>query len=154
MSSGRPNNRFCSTVSQGNTEPCCVMSTPLRFGALRGVPSTSTAPSSGARNPAMMFMSVVLPQPDGPTIATNSPSRTSKFNPSMTSSRPFSVAKPLLTFRIEIFGALVGVAPVDALMGVAPVGALMGISPPHVLHPLQQSHDAVERETDEPDDDH
>ena len=27
----------------------------------------------------MMFISVVLPQPDGPTMATNSPSRTSKF---------------------------------------------------------------------------
>src|SRR5262245_45648590 len=109
------------------------MSTPLRFGPARGVPSTSTAPASGARKPAMMFMSVVLPQPDGPTIATNSPSRTSKSRPSMTDSRPLSVANPLLTPWTWI---------------------LVRITPPHALHVLEQPHGAVEREPDQADDDH
>src|SRR3954468_4644008 len=89
----------------------------------------------------MMFISVVLPQPDGPTIATNSPSPTSKFRSWMTSSRPLSVGNPLRTPRREIF--------VDAEPWRS-----MGIAPPHDLHPLEHAHDAVERQTDEPDDDH
>jgi hypothetical protein len=36
-------------------------------------PSTSTSPRVGALSPVASFMNVLLPQPDGPTIATNSP---------------------------------------------------------------------------------
>ena len=36
-------------------------------------PSTSTSPRVGAFNPVASFMNVLLPQPEGPTIATNSP---------------------------------------------------------------------------------
>ena len=43
----------------------------------------------------MMFISVDLPQPDGPTMATNSPSPTLKLTPSITGSAPLSDAKLL-----------------------------------------------------------
>src|SRR6188472_4322091 len=108
---------------------------PFEFGSRRGWPSTSTAPESGARKPAMMFISVVLPQPEGPTIATNSPSPTLKSRSSMTASRPWSVGNPLPTLRTWIL-------------------VLMNIAPPHDFHALQQPHDAVECQADEPDDDH
>src|SRR5689334_19708593 len=115
---------------------------PLRFGPLRGTPSTCTPPVSGARKPAMMFISVVLPQPEGPTIATNSPSAISKFRSWMTSSRPLSVGKPLPTALTKI------------LPGIAPAWPSMRIAPPHDLHVLEQPHDAVERKPDQSDDDH
>src|SRR5687767_10358071 len=85
----------------------------------------------------MMFMSVVLPQPEGPTIATNSPSRTSKSSPAITSRRPLSVGNPFTTLSILIL-----------------TGASMRITPPHVLHVLEQSHAAIEHEADQTDDDH
>src|SRR4051812_28696650 len=106
---------------------------PFALGPLRSAPSTCTPPASGARKPAMMFISVVLPQPDGPTIATNSPSATSKLRSSITSRRPLSAGNPLRTPCSEI---------------------LVGIAPPHDLHALEHPHDAVQGETDEPDDDH
>jgi len=71
---------------------------PLGLGPLRTVPSTFTEPESGSRNPAMMFISVVLPHPEGPTIATNSPSPTLMSRSAMTSSRPLSVGNSLWTF--------------------------------------------------------
>src|SRR5690606_36983625 len=39
---------------------------------------SSTSPSEGDSSPPMMRISVVLPQPEGPTMQMNSPSRTSK----------------------------------------------------------------------------
>jgi len=42
------------------------------------VPSTSTVPLVGSSRPDMVFRSVVLPQPDGPTMQTNSPASISK----------------------------------------------------------------------------
>ena len=39
--------------------------------------SSSTFPDVGARKPATMFRSVVLPQPDGPSTLISSPSRMS-----------------------------------------------------------------------------
>src|SRR3569832_2308532 len=106
---------------------------PLGLGPLRNAPSTCTPPASGARKPAMMFMSVVLPQPDGPTIATNSPSETSKFRSLMTSRRPLSDGNPL---RMPCREILEGPRPARSV----------GISPPHDLHALEHAHDPVERQ--------
>ncbi len=48
-----------------------------RPGAARstGAPSTRTVPAVWRRKPAMTRKSVVLPQPDGPSSATTSPTR-------------------------------------------------------------------------------
>ena len=41
-------------------------------------PSTRISPSLGGSRPAIILSNVVLPQPDGPTTTTNSPSPTVK----------------------------------------------------------------------------
>src|SRR5690348_8821140 len=92
-----------------------------------------TEPASGRTNPATRFSKVVLPQPDGPTIATNSPSRTLKLTLPTTSRRPLSEVNPLRTSRTSI---------------------LVRIAPPDPAHPLQEAHETVERQADQADDDH
>src|SRR5581483_1551642 len=119
----KPNIRFSRTVSQGNTDPCCEIRIPLELGLVRGAPSMSTAPASGATKPAIMFNNVDLPHPDGPTMATNSPSRTLKLTFSTTDKRPLSEAKVFLRSRTSI---------------------LVRIAPPDPLEFLQQAHDAVQ----------
>ena len=46
-------------------------------------PSIVTLPLVGISSPATMFSSVDFPQPDAPTMQTNSPSATSRSIPSM-----------------------------------------------------------------------
>src|SRR5262245_2208198 len=124
---------FRCTVSQGKTEPCWEMTMPLALGPLRGAPSTTTRPVSGRSNPAMMFINVDLPQPEGPTIATNSPSSTLKSMPPMTCRGPWSVAKLLVMLSTAI---------------------LTGIAPPHGPQPFQAPHPPVEHQPDDADDRH
>src|SRR5208282_5277545 len=92
-----------------------------------------TVPRSGLSKPASRCSKVDLPQPDGPTIATNSPSPTSKLTLSMTSSGPWSVSKLLPRSRTAI---------------------LVDIAPPNDLEPLEPAHDPVERQSDQADDGH
>ena len=63
--------RHFSSVGDWNTMP-----TPSG-GACTDTPSSRTSPALGGRRPATIFISVVLPQPLGPTMDTNSPSATS-----------------------------------------------------------------------------
>ncbi len=51
-------------------------------------PSISTSPEVRSSSPAMMRSSVDLPQPEGPTKTTNSPSATSRSMPFSTSTLP------------------------------------------------------------------
>ncbi len=47
---------------------------PLIFsGPVTGCPSMRMSPRLGMRKPVASFMNVLLPQPDGPTMAMNSP---------------------------------------------------------------------------------
>src|SRR4029434_9439819 len=73
------------------------------------------------------------PQPDGPMIATVSPSRTAKVTSSMTTRRPWSDSKLLLRPRTSI------------LLCIAPA------NPPDAFQP---THGTVERQADDADDDH
>ena len=43
-----------------------------------GLPLTSIAPELGVSSPAIMFITVDLPQPEGPTTQMNSPGQTSR----------------------------------------------------------------------------
>src|SRR2546423_1187478 len=56
-------------------------------------------PSLGRSRPATRLRRVLLPQPDGPTTATNSPDRTAKLTRSMavSSETPSGAVKRLLT---------------------------------------------------------
>src|SRR6266581_5721192 len=51
-------------------------------------PSKATSPVSGQSRPAMIRSSVVLPEPDGPSSASNSPSATFKSTPSSAVNAP------------------------------------------------------------------
>src|SRR5262245_41560755 len=106
---------------------------PFESGLERFTPSITTDPASGAMKPAIMFISVVLPQPDGPTIATISPSRTEKLTSATTGSRPWSDAKLFCSARTSI---------------------LVRITPPDPADAFQHAHQSVERQADQADDDH
>src|ERR1700722_19400874 len=125
--------RFCCTVSQGKMDPCCEMRMPLALGTVRGVPSMRMTPESGCVNPTIMFMSVVLPHPEGPTMATNSPSPTSKLTSSTTCSA--------LPFEPNPFRMLW-------------TSILVRITPPHRFQSFEQTHHAVQQQPDQPDDNH
>ena len=65
------------TVIQGKTPPSWKMKIRLAVRPSDGAPrGRSPRPGSGSRKPPMALRSVVLPQPDGPTMQTNSPART------------------------------------------------------------------------------
>src|SRR5262245_60014813 len=106
---------------------------PCAVGPLRGAPSISTVPASARSKPATMFSRVVLPQPEGPTIATNSPSSTARSMPSITRSAPVGVGKLLLT-------------PASSI--------LVGIAPAHDLQSLEPAHRAVQQQASQADDHH
>src|SRR6478672_13248853 len=57
-------------------------------GPVIGLPSSNTRPDVGFTNPATIFIIVVLPQPDGPMTATNSPSPIEYDTSSTTRSGP------------------------------------------------------------------
>jgi hypothetical protein len=73
---------FFKTVRHGINRSFCGMY-PNRPSSLSiGFPSTRTAPVEGSIKPARMLKSVDLPQPEGPTIETNSPALASMSIPS------------------------------------------------------------------------
>jgi hypothetical protein len=61
------------------TKPIVLLRRPASSSSSRsatGVPARRYVPLVGRSRQPMMFMRVVFPEPDGPTIATNSPSST------------------------------------------------------------------------------
>src|SRR5688572_13101233 len=106
---------------------------PLASGCERAAPSMTTAPASGRMKPAIMFMSVDLPQPEGPTMAMNSPSPTVKLTSSTTGSTPASVLKLFCSARTSI---------------------LVRIAPPDPPDAFEHAHETVERQANDSNDDH
>src|SRR5438874_9977478 len=127
--------RFLRTVIQGNTDPRWVIRIPRRLGARIGRPSIRTSPRSAGSNPASTFRSVDFPQPDGPTMATNSPSPTVKDMSSRADTSPSPVLKLLQTALTAIL------APTYE----PPADLLQGLQPPH---------EEVQQQADRADDDH
>src|SRR5690348_4063519 len=119
---------------------------PRELGRVWTMPSMRTVPRSGGSNPATMFIKVDLPHPDGPTIATMSPSATSKLILSSTCNAPCSVAKLLPTPSTLIRGGMIGAPPEDAF--------LVDITPPDHFQAFQQAHHPVQQQADQADDDH
>ena len=68
-----PNSTFSRTVFHGNSEYCWNTMPRSALGPFTASPSTVTVPVVGFRKPATAFNSVDFPQPEGPTIETNSP---------------------------------------------------------------------------------
>lgn len=82
---------FLATVMCGNSAyDWNIRLIGRRFGCLpsRSSPSSVTVPLSGVSKPAMMRSSVVLPQPDGPSRAKNSPCPISSETPSSAVTSP------------------------------------------------------------------
>src|SRR5262245_983469 len=87
--------------------------------AQMSVPSTSTWPELGVSTPPRMCSSVDLPEPEGPTMATNSPFSTLKLTRSMAlicvSPFPYTFER-LCTLRISILCLQrMSVVPLDEL---------------------------------------
>ena len=68
-----------ATVLRDVADPALEGRAPRRV-PLTTVPPMRISPASGGSNPAMRRSTVVLPQPDGPTIATVRPSATTRSN--------------------------------------------------------------------------
>src|SRR3984957_3411065 len=109
------------------------MRMPLALGPERGTPSMRIVPASGCTNPATMFINVVFPHPDGPTMATNSTSPTVRLTSSTTCSSPPFDANPL---RMPFTSIIVRIAPPDRIQS------------------HDQPHHAIQQESKQPDDDH
>src|SRR5215470_7459509 len=58
------------------------------------MPATCVLPSAGGRSPAMTLSMVDLPQPDGPTMETNSPSLTVRLTRSSARVAPNAMLRP------------------------------------------------------------
>src|SRR5215510_738004 len=58
------------------------------------IPATCVLPSAGVRSPAMTFSIVDLPQPEGPTMETNSPSFTVRLTRSRARVAPNAMLSP------------------------------------------------------------
>src|SRR5438105_6543988 len=101
----------------GNSAYCWnTMLTGRRFAdvVVTSAPCSTTRPTSGVSKPAIMRSVVVLPQPDGPSIEKNSPSRIS----SVTSSTAVWLPKRLLTASSAI-AAMRRLRPADDVENVA-----------------------------------
>src|SRR6185503_16327550 len=103
-----------------------------------GVPFNRISPASGSSSPAMAQMSVVLPLPENPTMATNSPLSIEKFTSCSTSVRalpsPYALQSPLISRN----------------------GMTRRPSAPRAEaeQALQPVHDPIEQEADEADGEH
>src|SRR5580700_4129665 len=109
------------------------MRMPEGLGSVRGTPSMRIEPESGCSNPTIMFINVVFPHPDGPTIATNSPSLTVRLTSSTTCNVPPFDPNPLRTRFNSI---------------------LARIAPPDRFQSLEQAHHAIQQQSNQSDDDH
>src|SRR6476619_2936740 len=68
--------------------------------AVTSLPSSSILPDVGSSQPALRRRTVVLPEPDGPSMEKNSPWRMSRSTPSTATVSP----KTLLSLRRRIAG--------------------------------------------------
>src|SRR5262245_16095687 len=118
-------------------------------GPLTTSPSMRTSPRVGAMKPAMMFRMVDLPQPDGPSRHTNSPSRTDRLMSSRTLMLPPSRSNtmPRPSTRSLSLGAVAGAAiPAERLV--------IRVPPADRWHSFQRSDTDVEQQPDDADHDH
>src|SRR5438309_11756542 len=89
---------FCRTVSHGKTPYSWNMTPRSGPGPFTDWLLNNTRPVVGCWNPASIFIMVVLPQPEGPMIATNSASPMSYETSSTTGIVPLTVMNSRETF--------------------------------------------------------
>src|SRR5215470_5353878 len=90
---------------------------------MTGAPSTRIAPPLGAMSVATMLRMVLLPQPEGPSSATNSPSSMRKeASSTATTSRPSArkvLRRRLISMRLRaaVSGGVLGMRRLEELVG-------------------------------------
>src|SRR5450432_3165820 len=131
---------FSRTVSHGKTPFSWKTKMRRGSGSRTAWPSTSASPRVWWRKPPMMLSRVDLPQPDGPTMQTNSPSRTSRSMRSSTwiCSPDGFPGKLIQRSRTEIAVFIL----------------VLAISPFHFVKFFQPPHDEVENQSDQTDHHH
>src|SRR5208283_3032973 len=108
---------------------------------------TKMSPSSSSSRPAIMRMSVVLPLPEGPSRQSNSPSATSRLNPSNSRAAPkrlailrsdtfakTCVSSPPLAWTPLAGRLLAAIRNAEGSGDHSPIGVLFQ---PHYAHALQ-----------------
>src|ERR1700674_1046852 len=157
-----PNPMLPSTVSHGKTPRSWNTKMRRGSGPVTGSPSIATAPAVGTRNPPTMFKSVDFPQPDGPSMQTSSPSRTSRSMFSRTRVSFPSVRKVMRRPRIESFvrsGARSGTSfippPAPRFSSSRALRLDRRLIPPaRGRQPFESPHREVEAEPDDADQNH
>src|SRR5438309_3955640 len=89
-------------------------------------PSITTLPLSGGSSPPNRWSNVLLPQPEGPMMATSSPRRTVRLTPSTATWGRTEMWKVLPSPSAASSGSAVPVAPVTSVL--VPLGS--GVFPP------------------------
>src|SRR5262252_7537471 len=84
-------------------------------GPVTGLPATSIAPSVVGSRPAIMLSSVLLPQPLGPTIETNSPRPIARLTSSTACTSPWRERKCFDTPRTDTAASLLSAAPAGSV---------------------------------------
>src|SRR5215470_2057653 len=105
----RPNSIFCATVLCGNSAWLWnTMPRPRSRGSrsLTTRPSMRISPAVGSSKPAIMRKVVVLPQPDGPTKTTNSPSSITMLRFLTATTGPKTLCRLLSSMRANSFSVL------------------------------------------------
>ena len=74
-------------------------------------PLSITVPAVGCSNPAIMRSTVVLPEPDGPSMEKNSPSAMSRSTPATASIEPNDLRSPA--------SLIAGASDTDTSTGIA-----------------------------------
>src|SRR5260370_25607051 len=90
------------------TNPTVVLRSSVRSASLnpsRSCPASRMLPALGGVNPPMIWNSVDFPEPDGPTIDTNSPAPTSKFTPRSACTSTSPARYVFRKSRMEMIGA-------------------------------------------------
>src|SRR4029077_13034479 len=141
ISSG--NATFSTTVRQGKVDSSWNTMPMAACGPLIGAPAIVTRPWKLSINPPMMLNRVDLPQPDGPMIDTNSPSRTAKAMRSSAASEPSGVRNSLARPSTTRSGSDSGAAAADGCEGEKPVGtarcaAILALEPARAGKPPHQ----------------
>src|SRR5258708_4752491 len=89
------------TVRHGNRTGAWKTTPMSRRGPWMAVPRREAVPPEGASRPARILSKVDLPQPDGPTTATNAPSSMAKLIRSRAATPPARGASSLARCRAE-----------------------------------------------------
>src|SRR5258708_5822793 len=100
------------------------------------VPLTNTSPDVGLKKPATMFNKVDLPQPEGPTMQTNSPRKTSRSIFSRTAMGAVLPVKSMRKLRTWMIGPF-----------LSKVSIPLRITPLHFIESFQLPYQKIQKQT-------